>query len=358
MASRVRLLLKAFAVARYLASNQRIAKITTNAKLFVSGSKSASELVKEVIPFYKQPLQKQLLYQKAQKKVGLYCVFLVGVGICSFEYYQHRNVVPITHRRHFAVIPRDFELKYQDSVIQSLRDQFCVKDGESTHSLILNSKDERVALVTSIVNRIKEACVYFSPECEYYMSKMEILVVDDDEVNAYTTMGSIIVVYTGLLNYFKDLEKKGKITNYEECIAGVLSHEMAHSLSRHPVESMLRWTSFAYYVYITLIPDLIIMPVIKGILDKRLSRDQEHEADFQALYLLKRSGYDPSSMITTLSLLPDAEEVDDMEIVSKTKEIVDDHPRIVNRVTYLQDKMFWFEKDFKLHYEVRDENSG
>ena len=86
-------------------------------------------------------------------------------------------------------------------------------------------------------------------------------------------------------------------------------------MSSHPVESMLRWTSFAYYVYITLIPDLIIMPVIKGILDKRLSRDQEHEADFQALYLLKRSGYDPSSMITTLSLLPDAEEVDDMEIV-------------------------------------------
>ena len=102
-------------------------------------------------------------------------------------------------------------------MIQSLRDQFCVKDGESTHSLILNSKDERVALVTSIVNRIKEACVY-------YMSKMEILVVDDDEVNAYTTMGSIIVVYTGLLNYFKDLEKKGKITNYEEVSFSIRPH--------------------------------------------------------------------------------------------------------------------------------------
>ena len=109
-------------------------------------------------------------------------------------------------------------------MIQSLRDQFCVKDGESTHSLILNSKDERVALVTSIVNRIKEACVYFSPECEYYMSKMEILVVDDDEVNAYTTMGSIIVVYTGLLNYFKDLEKKGKITNYKEVSFSIRPH--------------------------------------------------------------------------------------------------------------------------------------
>ena len=116
---------------------------------------------------------------------------------------------------------------------------------------------------------------------------------------------------------------------------------------------MLRWTSFAYYVYITLIPDLIVMPVIKGLVDKRLSREQEHEADLQALYLLKRCGYDPSSMITTLSLLPDATEDDDMEIVSKTKEFVDDHPRIVNRVGYLQDRMFRFEKDFQQHYEVK-----
>ena len=38
------------------------------------------------------------------------------------------------------------------------------------------------------------------------------------------------------------------------------------------------------------------------------SRSQEHEADFQALYLLKRSGYDASSMIKTLSLLPDDED--------------------------------------------------
>lgn len=58
-------------------------------------------------------------------------------------------------------------------------------------------------------------------------------------------------------------------------------------------------------------------------------------------------------MITTLSLLPDATEDDDMEIVSKTKEFVDDHPRIVNRVGYLQDRMFRFEKDFQQHYEVK-----
>lgn len=52
------------------------------------------------------------------------------------------------------------------------------------------------------------------------------------------------------------------------------------------------------------------------------SRAQEMEADFQALYLLKRSGYDASSMIKTLSLLP--EEQDDIELVSIAKESIDD----------------------------------
>ena len=113
-------------------------------------------------------------------------------------------------------------------MIQNLREQFHKKDGEAVHSLILPAKDERVVFVSKIVNRIKEACVYFSPECEYYMSKMEILVVDDDEINAYTTMGSIIVVYTGLLNYFKDLEKKGKISNYEEVCVSLPSSCLVH----------------------------------------------------------------------------------------------------------------------------------
>lgn len=113
-------------------------------------------------------------------------------------------------------------------MLQSLHEQFQKKDGDTIHSLLLPAKDKRVVFVSKIVNRIKEACVYFSPECEYYMSKMEILVVDDDEINAYTTMGSIIVVYTGLLNYFKELEKKGTITNYEEVCILPLSSRVVH----------------------------------------------------------------------------------------------------------------------------------
>ena len=122
------------------------------------------------------------------------------------------------------------------------------------------------------------------------------------------------------------------------------------------MESMLQWTGYAYYLYITLIPDLIFMPVIKGLFDKKMEREKELEADYQALYLLKRSGYDPASMITTISLLQEIEEEDDIELITKTKEVVlHDHPRINTRVKHLQDCMFSFQKDFNTHYHVKSE---
>lgn len=85
------------------------------------------------------------------------------------------------------------------------------------------------------------------------------------------------------------------------------------------------------------------------------SREQELEADFQALYLLKRSGYDPSSLIKTLSLMPSDEE--DYEIVAVAKEQVDDHPRLQTRIQHLQDRIFWFERDFNNRFSVEVEET-
>ena len=58
--------------------------------------------------------------------------------------------------------------------------------------MILPETDERVLLVKKIVSELQEACIYFSPECEDYMKHMKILLVDSDELNAYTTMGIVI----------------------------------------------------------------------------------------------------------------------------------------------------------------------
>ena len=123
-----------------------------------------------------------------------------------------------------------------------------------------------------------------------------------------------------------------------------------HSYNRHSLETMLYWASFAYYLYITFIPDLFIIPLLKGYFDRHQSRQREYEADYQALYLLKRAGYDPSSMISTLACLPTTNE--DYEILSKTKEIISHHPRNESRIARLQDNIFAFEKDFQNRFEI------
>lgn len=108
------------------------------------------------------------------------------------------------------------ELKYQQSFVQALKDKYSTETDGMKKTLVLPDSDERVILVKKLVRQLQEACVYFSPECEEYMTHMEVIVVEDDEVNAYSAMGSILVVYTGILDYFMKLKHAMQITNIEE----------------------------------------------------------------------------------------------------------------------------------------------
>lgn len=115
---------------------------------------------------------------------------------------------------------------------------------------------------------------------------------------------------------------------------------------------MLRWTSLAYHVYITMVPDLVLVPCLKSVFDRWISREQEHEADLQALYLLKRAGVEPRRLAETLAMLPEGTQYRD--VLSKTRELVDTHPSVPKRIEYLKSQMGAFEEDFKERFEVRE----
>ena len=129
-------------------------------------------------------------------------------------------------------------------MIAYIRSFYTTEEDDETICTILDANDSRVCHVKKLVKRIAEACVYFSPECESYMNHLEVLVVDDDDdINAYVTMGSVLVVSSGLLRYYEDLQSQGKISNSDEvlfllfyhpfqCISCILAHELAHMLSR------------------------------------------------------------------------------------------------------------------------------
>src|SRR5437868_7718764 len=58
----------------------------------------------------------------------------------------------------------------------------------------------------------------------------KFFVLDDDELNAFTTGGSYVYVHRGLLAYL----------NSEAELAAVLGHEMGHDVARHPARQQDR----------------------------------------------------------------------------------------------------------------------
>lgn len=80
-------------------------------------------------------------------------------------------------------------MKYQESFVTGFKDKCSVEKDGVKQTLVLPDTDERVVFIKSLVQKLQEACVYFSPECEEYMNQMKVMVVEDDEVNAISTMG-------------------------------------------------------------------------------------------------------------------------------------------------------------------------
>lgn len=83
------------------------------------------------------------------------------------------------------IIPRSVELNYQETFKNLLVEQF-----EEDDCRVLDESNPYYHFVTPILDRLKEACVYFSPECQEYMDHMQLLVVESDEINAFSAMGS------------------------------------------------------------------------------------------------------------------------------------------------------------------------
>ena len=80
------------------------------------------------------------------------------------------------------------ELKYQDTMVSNLEAKF-----DEANERILDSSDKRVVFIHQILSKLKDACIYFSREGKEDLDMMKGIVVEDEDVNAYTTMGNAFV---------------------------------------------------------------------------------------------------------------------------------------------------------------------
>jgi beta-barrel assembly-enhancing protease len=160
------------------------------------------------------------------------------------------------------------------------------------------------------------------PEKKY---NFRIYVLNDPMVNAFAAPGGCIVVCRGLLE---------KTQNAEE-LAGVLAHELQHILHRHATRKILQEASLG--LLLTALTGGMGGAIMVGLEGARTlgtlhySRQNEEEADAEAVQMLLAAGIDPRGMINFFYKLEEEE--------AKYPEVpvyLSTHPDLKERIARLQ----------------------
>jgi predicted Zn-dependent protease len=162
---------------------------------------------------------------------------------------------------------------------------------------------------TAYLNRVLQTLVVNSPEPDLY-NGYHAAILDSDEINAFATCGGHIFVSRALIDSVSS----------EDALAAVLAHEIAHVQLRHSVKAIQAdrkaqairafaasgtgaLTGGTSLEELTDIFDKSVADALITLIDKGYSRDQEFDADTNALALLAASGYDPASLLDMLRTL-------------------------------------------------------
>jgi len=220
---------------------------------------------------------KVFVYSLRSIVLSLFFLFTV-TGCASLGTYN-----PATGRKEFIFISTSEEISLGNNLHQKLSKQFEFSD---------QVKDiERI-------RRIGQRLAQVSDRRDY---QYQFFLIEKDEMNAFTTPGGRIYVFSGLIN---------KLRSDDE-VASVLAHEVGHCSARHTVKK------FQAALGYDLIGRIILGQVGEGareitsmssnmimnIVFSAYGRRDEYEADRLGIKYLQLSGYDPHASLTTLETL-------------------------------------------------------
>lgn len=193
-----------------------------------------------------------------------------------------------------------------------------VELGRQMNSEIVNSQVRlyRNSQVNRYVQEIGERLVAYSdrPNVKYTFQ-----VVDDENINAFATLGGFVYVHTGLL----------KAADNEAELASVLGHEMGHIGGKHLVKQM-RQQALASGAATALGVDRnqAVAIGVNLALNLPRSRQDEFDADKRGLRTLGSAGYAQSGMVSFMQKLLNAK--------SSTPSFLSSHPATGDRINVLK----------------------
>jgi predicted Zn-dependent protease len=164
------------------------------------------------------------------------------------------------------------------------------------------------AKANDYLNLLGTGLAYVSDRPETYKG-YRFQVLDSEEINAFAAPGGLIMVSRGLLRCAKS----------EDEVAAILAHEIGHVVLEHGLKAIQNsrltsaLTSTALAAGQTLGPSELreltatfgdsIGDITNKLITSGYSRDQESEADHQAVIILGRAGYDRMALVRMLELM-------------------------------------------------------
>ncbi len=218
-------------------------------------------------------------------------------------------------------------LLYSDAQLAQMGDQAFASMKEE---LTISSK----RVQNSYVNCVADAIVANVPT-EVFNGQWEVVVFDDEQVNAFALPGGKIGVYTGLLN----------VAENQHQLAAVIGHEVGHVIANHGNERMSQSAVIGIGSEVvgqvleqqevagsSAIMSAIGLGVQVGV-QLPFSRTHESEADIIGLQLMAKSGFNPAQSVNLWQ---------NMEAASggeRPLELLSTHPAPQTRIDNLQANM-------------------
>jgi beta-barrel assembly-enhancing protease len=128
--------------------------------------------------------------------------------------------------------------------------------------------------------------------------KVEVLVIDSPEINAFTLPGRLICVDTGLIRELKSAEE----------MAAVLGHELGHVAHRDPLALLARRMGMSALAAAVTGGQgaAVLSSMAQTLVNVHYGREAEDRADSFSVHLLAQAGIPPDSFGRALSLIGEA----------------------------------------------------
>jgi predicted Zn-dependent protease len=245
---------------------------------------------------------------------------MLGLGMAAFaliSFFSSRVYNPVVGENQYVSITPEQEIALGLQSAPEMINQF---DG-------LDTDPRAQQIVQTVGQRLVQSSIANQADYPYEFH----LLADEDTINAFALPGGQVFITRAL---FDRIETEGQL-------AGVLSHEIVHVISRHGAqhiaESQLTQGLTGAVVLATYDPNdprsrntAQVAVLIGQLVNMKFGREDEIQSDTLGVKIMSQAGYDPRSMVEVMQILAESSSS------NRPPEFFSTHPNPENRIGKIQ----------------------